>query len=182
MKNKYLIISLSVFSLLVACDKEVTPRTVTEFKENPNLLEAAMVHCAQNRSTTKYEVECINAREAINLIARAEDDARKVDLEAQSERKRRALRRTQEAAAEARRRAAEADRQRIEDEYLGQFDSVSIVQESEGRSELPIGAQIVQLPTEIVRAIDQATVDEESAVVGGSDLNAVRDELERRQN
>ena len=140
-----------------------------------------MVHCAQNRSTTKYEVECVNAREAINLLARAEDDARRAELEEQSERKRRALRRTQEAVSEARRRAAEAEQQRIESEYLGQFESVPVERVLEGDLVLPMGAQPLQVPNDTAGAVEQP-IGEDATLVGASDLDSVREELERRQN
>ncbi len=110
-------------ALLVAagCSKEPPPRTVVEFMENELLLEAALVRCRQNRAETRYEAECVNAREAANLIAAREAEERRAELEAQSEEKREALRRNQEAAAEARRLAAEARQQREEAEYLSQF-------------------------------------------------------------
>ena len=108
--------------LLAGCgSSEPPPRTVTEFLENEHLLEAAMVRCNQDRSRSKYNQECINAREAVNRIEAREEEARRRELEARSEAKRRALRRTQQAQAEARRRAAEAQRRREEAEYLAQF-------------------------------------------------------------
>ena len=94
--------------LFRSCAKEPPPRTVAEFLDNRILLEATMVRCGKNRNMSKYEVDCVNAREAINRIATIDEKERRAELEAQSARKRKALRRTQEAAAEARRRAAEA--------------------------------------------------------------------------
>ena len=80
------------------------------------------VHKTGRRS--RYVAECINARDAINRIeAAAGKEFVEIELEKQSERKRQALRRTQEAAAEARRRTLEAQRLREEQEYLGIFDS-----------------------------------------------------------
>ncbi len=67
-----------------------------------------MVRCGQNRSETKYLEECVNARDAINQIEVGEKQARRAELEAQSERKRQALRRTQAAAAAARQLALDA--------------------------------------------------------------------------
>ena len=108
--------------LLSGCADEPPPaRSVTELMENPMLLEAAMVRCSADRARTRYEPECINAREAVNRIQIVEEEARRTELEAGSERKRKALRRTQQAAAEARRRAEEAERLREEAEYLAQF-------------------------------------------------------------
>lgn len=103
------------------CDSEPPARTVQEFVDNPILLEAAVVRCAANRLETRYEAECVNAREAVKRVDAAKAEARRAELEAQSERKRLQLRRTQQAAAEARRLAAEDQRRREEAAYLAQF-------------------------------------------------------------
>jgi membrane-bound lytic murein transglycosylase len=108
-------------ALLAACAEPPQPRSVQEFLDNPLVLEAALVRCSQNRSETRYDAECVNAREANKIVAAREEAARRAEFEAQSERKRQALRRAQEAAAEARRRAAEAERRREEAAYLAQF-------------------------------------------------------------
>ena len=108
-------------ALLAACAEPPQPRSVQEFLDNPLVLEAALVRCARNRSETRYDAECVNAREANKLVAAREEAERRAEFEAQSERKRQALRRAQEAAAEARRRAAEAERRREEAAYLAQF-------------------------------------------------------------
>ena len=50
------------FLLLGGCGNEPPPVSVTEFMENPRLLEATMVRCGQNRAEMKYESECVNAR------------------------------------------------------------------------------------------------------------------------
>jgi len=120
--TKYPTALLIVFGLVAGCGPNEPPaRTTTEFVENPLLLEAAMVRCQQNREQSKYDQECINAREAVKRIQAKEEEAKRVELEARSERKRQALRRTQQAAMEARRRAEEAERLRQEAEYLAQF-------------------------------------------------------------
>lgn len=108
--------------LLVACAKEEPPpRSVSEFVDNPLLLEAAMVRCARNRAESRYDPTCINAREAVRGIQAKEEEVRRAELEARSEAKRLALRRTLEAQAEARRRSAAAFERRKEAEYLAQF-------------------------------------------------------------
>ena len=109
------------FVLLAGCTEEPPARTVYDFLDDPILLEAAVVRCAQNRAESRYEAECVNARQAISIIEAREERAKSEAFEAQSERKRKALRRTQEAVAEARRRAAKAERLREEAEYLAQF-------------------------------------------------------------
>ena len=108
-------------ALVAACAEPPPPRSVQEFVDNPLVLEAALVRCARNRSETRYDAECVNAREANKIVAAREEAERRAEFEAQSERKRQALRRAQEAAAEARRRAAEAERRREEAAYLAQF-------------------------------------------------------------
>ena len=107
--------------LTAGCAEPPPPRTVQEFVDNPLVLEAALVRCSRNRAETRYEAECVNAREANKIIGAREEAERRAEFEAQSERKRQALRRAQEAAAEARRRAVEAERRREEAAYLEQF-------------------------------------------------------------
>lgn len=107
--------------LVSGCDNEPPPRSVQEFVDNPIMLEAAVVRCSQNRAESRYDTECVNARQAIAIIEAKEERARKDALERQSAAKREALWRTQKAAAEARRRAAEAAARRKEAEYLAQF-------------------------------------------------------------
>ena len=120
--KRHLTALLIVFGLVAGCGpNELPARTTAEFVENPMLLEAAMVRCQQNRQQSRYDQECMNAREAVKRIQAKDDEAKRVELEARSERKRQALRRTQQAAMEARRRAEEAERLRKEAEYLAQF-------------------------------------------------------------
>lgn len=151
-----------------------------------------MVRCAQDRAKTKYDQECLNAREAANRLAARERESRREYLEAQSVLKRQALRRTQEAVAEARRRAAEARRLREEAEYLGVFEAIpadgsvapmpgaGVVdsQSTEGDDVLP-GNQpgAVIIPPES-RGETRANVA--SAVVA-TDIDSIREELKKRQ-
>ena len=175
-----LTIIMSVLGLLAACSREPPPRPLSDFMEDPILLEATMVRCAQNRSQTKYLADCVNAREAANRMAVVEDEARRKELDAQSERKRQSLRRTQQAAAEARRRRAEAQRLREEAEYLAQFESsplgptgpVDRADGSGGLSGNEPGAVI--LPPDAANGVD-------TTAEGPADLDAVREELKRRQ-
>jgi hypothetical protein len=126
-----LIITISGIVALCSCAEEPRPRSVGEFIDNPLLLEAAMVRCAQDRTQSRYDAECVNARQAAASIAAKEAAQRTAELEARSEAKRRALRQTQEAAAEARRRAIEAEQRRKDEEYLSQFGEAPAVDEEE---------------------------------------------------
>ena len=122
MKRK--VASFCLLSVLWGCGEEAPPHTVTEFMEDPILLEATMVRCAQDRAASRYEPECVNASEAVNRIAAARERGRREELEAESERKRQALRRAQQAAADVRRRAQEAQKRQEETDYFGEFDSL----------------------------------------------------------
>ncbi len=149
---------------LAACDKEPPPRSVTEFIDNPILLEAAMVRCSQDRARSKYEAECVNARQAVSRIQAKEEAERQKQLEAQSERKRKAIRRAQEAAAEARRRAAETERQRREAEYLAQF-GVLPPAEGEDQATLTEGNQPVAVVPDAPEPQDSSIMYEDAGVV-----------------
>ena len=196
-------IIVAVSCVVLACSKEVPPRTVSEFVDNPILLEATMVRCAQNRSQTKYDAECVNAREAANRIAAIQDQARRKELEAQSEQKRQALRRTQEAAAEARRRAAEAQRLREEAAYLGQFaapppstDPASAAGQPGPAGAAPStnapGVQVAPEPQNPAsdpasnqtgnQAGNPASGTSAPETATPADLEAIREELKRRQD
>lgn len=182
---------------LAGCAKEPPPRSVLEFEESPILLEAAILRCAQDRSGTRYDAECVNAREAAAKLEARDEAARKADLEARSARKRRALRRTQEAAARARRRAAEERRAREEGDYLAQFgEPLADGEESvdgAGGSNMPIAA-----PGDDVEASDSSNfgttipatdggnapvadpAPDDNSEDGETDLESIRDELRRR--
>jgi len=71
--------------LLAACAEEQPPVSASQFMENSRLLEATMVRCARNRSETKYDAECVNARDAVNRLEAANERDRREQLEAQSE-------------------------------------------------------------------------------------------------
>ena len=148
--------------ILAGCAEKAPPaRTVTEFVENPILLEAAMVRCSRNRAETRYDTECINVREAVDLIQAKEEEMRRAELEARSERKRKALRRTQQATAEARRRAEEAERLRKEAEYLAQFGVLPSVEDNAAEdTTLPDGNQPIAV-------VPENTQDEQPAALYG---------------
>lgn len=151
-------------AMLAACTKEPPPRTVHEFIDNPLLLEAALVRCHRDRAESRYDPECVNAREANKQVAAREEAARRAELEARSERKRQALRRTQEAAAEARRRAAEAQRLREEAEYLAQFGELPPT-DDQGDDSLPMGnAPLAVVP--------ESSESQEPALMSGDALPA----------
>jgi hypothetical protein len=187
--SRHLTLIIGGFGLLAGCEEEPRPRSTTEFLENPIMLEAAMVRCSQDRNATRYDAECINARQAVSQIEVKEEKIRQTEFDARSKSKRQALRRAQEAAAQARRRAAEAERLRIEAEYLAQFgvappredqDSgpTAVIPDSGLPAELSSGTGDVVQATDGGNAPGMAVEPEDAAPV--TDLESIRDELQRR--
>ena len=181
-------------ALVTACAEEPRPRSVTEFIENPNVLEAAVVRCAQNRSESRYDAECVNARQAVSIIEAKEERVRRDAFEAQSDRKREALRRTQRAAAEARRRSAEAERLRKEAAYLAQFGELPPAPDGDSAGDgAAANAPSMVIPEAGENSdVTAAPVESPPASDGGnapavesepaSDLNAIREELRKRND
>lgn len=180
------------FLILVGCAEEPPPRSVQDFLADPIVLEATVVRCSANRAETRYEAECVNARQAISIIAAKEERERRERAEAESERKRAALRRTQRAAAEARRRAELAEQRRKEAAYLAQFgETPSLDEEREPVDEADInapGAIVPPAPQEqslppanaaLPPAGSNAPVIEQEPEET-PDLDAIREELRRR--
>jgi hypothetical protein len=138
-------LGLALFGIvLVACENEQPPRTVQEFLADPIMLEAAVVRCARNRAESRYDAECINAREAAVSIETRKEAAKREQWEAESERKRQALRRSREAADVARRQADEERRRREEAEYLSQFGGEPA--ESQSEEAVMTNAPVALLP------------------------------------
>jgi len=191
---------------LAACGEEPPPHSVADFMEDPILLEATIVRCGQDRAASRYDAECVNARDAVGSIAKAAEEARRQELEAESERKRQALRRAQQAAAEARRRAQEEQRKREEAEYYGEFeplpredhppesaDPAGQDDPQEGSAadpplDSPPGASAIAAsqpsqvdPQPAVPASGAASSLEPAQEPAATDLETVREELRRRQ-
>ena len=75
-------ILISGIAVLAGCAEPPQPRSVQEFLDNPLVLEAALVRCARNRSETRYDAECVNAREANKLVSAQEEAKRRAEFEA----------------------------------------------------------------------------------------------------
>lgn len=202
MKRHILPLVIAGFGLIGACSQEPPPRSVVEFIDDPLLLEAALVRCTQDRSATRYEAECVNAREAVKQIEAKEEARRRKELEAASQRKRESLRRTQEAAAAARRRVAEAEKRRQEAEYLAQFgilpQDADLPDEPGANVPMAIIPEAADEPAEddsyIETPFDDAPASGQAAEEGSNaplaetpdeaetDLSTVREELRRRND
>ncbi len=150
-----LVVTIAGAAALCSCAREPAPRSVGEFIDNPMLLEAAMVRCAQDRAQSRYDAECVNARQAAASIAAKEAARRAAELEAQSEAKRRALRQAQEAAAEARRRAREAEQRRKEEEYLAQFGESPAAEQEDAPVDGNVPIVVIPEPDDAEEARDE---------------------------
>ena len=191
MKNRTTLL-LCGLAVVTGCSEEPEPRSVREFLENPIVLEAAVVRCAQNRTESRYDAECVNARQAVSIIEAKEERARRDAFEEESDKKREALRRTQQAAAEARRRSQDAQRMREEAEYLAQFGELP----PSADGELAVDETAANAPSMVIPEPDEssgenpAPTESPPTLDGGnapaavtepeSDLDAVRDELRKR--
>ena len=188
--NNRVKILLCGFVLLGGCTEEPKPRSVQELLDNPIMLEATVVSCAQDRNETRYDAECMNARQAVTIIEAKEERAKRDAFEAESDRKRQALRRTQQAAAEARRRSEAAERMRKEAAYLAQFGELPPPEDGETAvDDSALNAPVMVIPKAEEDA-GPATEESQPPMDGGnapvaeteppSDLSAIRDELRRR--
>ena len=190
-----LLIWIGAGALLTACAEPPQPHSVAEFLDNPIVLEAALVRCAQNRRESRYDAECVNAREANKLVAAREEETRRAEFEKQSERKRQALRRTQEAAATARRRAAEAQRRREETAYLAQFGELppdadpNAAESDAGNAPTAVIPEPAEQPESGANTVFNDPLTQPATDAGNApgveteapdDLGEIRDELRRR--
>lgn len=161
-----------VLLLAVASGCEPPPRSVGEFMDNPMLLEAAVVRCAANRRESRYDEECVNAREAVKLVDAAKAKARRAELEVRSERERQRLRRAQQATAEAHRLAVEEQRRREEAAYLAQFGESP----PPAATDSAVGGDLAgNVPGTVLPEANAPAADAAPA-----DLEAIREELRRR--
>jgi len=194
MTGSHWVLVLGGLTLLAGCTEEPKPRSVAEFVDNPIALEAAVVRCAEDRAKTRYDAECVNARQAVSILEAKEDRERAKAFEAQSERKRESLRRAQEAAAEARRRAQEAERQRREAAYLAQFGELPPPEDdaTDTVDEMDNAPTMVIPEPDNAPDLDTAAGERLPASDGSnapvvetetpSDLNDIREELQRRND
>ena len=186
--KRHLTMFAAAIGLVAGCSEPPQPRSVQMFLDNPLVLEAALVRCSRNRAETRYDAECINAREANKIVSAREEATRRAEFEAQSERKRQALRRAQQAAAEARRRAAEAERRREEAAYLAQFGQLPTDGEqassAEGSGNVPIAVlpEPVEATTDTTEQVYREPLSAEPSGASNAPTVAVEPEQEAPRN
>ena len=82
---------LAVTGLLAACEGE-SPRSYSEYLEDPIAREATLLRCNAGREASRGDAECINAKRAAAALAAHDDADKRRRFEAESQRKRAALR------------------------------------------------------------------------------------------
>lgn len=186
--NKTILGFFAATSLFLAgCSEKPPARKVTQFLEDRIALEAALTRCNADRAGTRDDEECINAREAAKRVSVIEEQERQRGLEAESQRKLDALRR-RNAELEARVRRAEEEARRLEQErYEQQFAAPAAGASEELTSEsapqdYDSDARAGE-PTADPGAVAGSEADPratEADASGSSDLDRVREELQRR--
>lgn len=189
--NRLTILSLTCLGL-AACSEPPPPTPVDDFVEDKALLDQVIVRCAQNPGSRKTDAECVNARRAIDILAAREEEARRQQLEAESERKRDALRqrkeREQRRLAEYEARAKQEAAEQAATELIGDSTyavepgstlpastppGVAMAEDGE-----PLGVRATQpLQPDLCRLDPGAMADDELMIA----YQAIQRELQRRQ-
>ncbi|MCZ6761630.1 MAG: EexN family lipoprotein [Gammaproteobacteria bacterium] len=92
--NRLPLVLLPALVFMGCAEPEKPPASIATMIEDPALLDAVLARCTAGDEEFRARRECKNARRAVDAVATAEtEDKEKADLEAQSERKRAALRR-----------------------------------------------------------------------------------------
>jgi hypothetical protein len=95
--NRLALLICSVLILAGCIDNEPPPPSVATLIEDPTLLDSILERCTAGIDELRASQECVNARRAVDVIAAQEaEKTPETDLEAESERKRAALRRQRE--------------------------------------------------------------------------------------
>ncbi|MCH9026801.1 MAG: EexN family lipoprotein [Proteobacteria bacterium] len=91
------LVLLPALIFMGCAEPEKPPASIATLIEDPALLDTVLARCTVGDEEFRASRECKNARRAVDAVAAAETEEQKtVDLEAQSERKRAALRRERE--------------------------------------------------------------------------------------
>ena len=195
--TRRLLLSLSCTVILAACtDVPPPPRSVSEFMDDRIALQTVLTVCNADRSRSRTDIECRNAREAGKRISVLEEAENRRAFETESKRKLEALRRRNAELEERVRRAEEEAQRRAEELYNQQFENPIEDPDAADRS----GTEIEPAPTEYDSYSGAPDNGPEGGDVAGevpaetpndgavpaddtvSDLEAVRQELERRRS
>ncbi len=95
--SRLTLVLLLALVFMGCAEPEKPPPSIATMIEDPALLDTVLARCTAGDEEFRASRECKNARRAVDAVAAAETEEQEtVDLEAQSERKRAALRRERE--------------------------------------------------------------------------------------
>jgi len=85
-QHVYAAIGIAISFLAAGCS-EPQPRSFDEYMEDRALMEGTVARCNADREGSHADIECANARRAAVTIALRVEEARRAELELESERK-----------------------------------------------------------------------------------------------
>ncbi len=160
--NRLLLVLLPALIFLGCAEPEKPPESIASLIEDPALLDTVLARCTSGDEELRASQECRNARRAVDAVAAAEaKEKEEVDLEAQSERKRAALRRARERLDQKREIAEE----RAENEAAAK-EAEELTGSAEYADELVAEEAKVLPPTTPIGAVIEPEVSEEAPLPG----------------
>ncbi len=94
--NRFLLVLLLALILAGCAEPEKPPISIASLIEDPALLDTVLARCTAGDEELRATQDCTNARRAGDVVAATAEEEQGIDLEAQFERKRAALRRERE--------------------------------------------------------------------------------------
>ena len=85
---KRLPLALAAGAILAACSEEPPARTIDYYMANELALESTLVRCNADRMRTRDDPDCINARKAVDRMAKMEEEAVRERRKAQARKER----------------------------------------------------------------------------------------------
>lgn len=160
--NRLPLVLLPALLFLGCAEPEKPTVSTATLIEDPTLLDAVLARCTTGDEKLRASQECKNARRAVDVVTVAEaEEKEKVDLEAQSERKRAALRRQRERLDQQR----EINEERAESEAAAK-EAEELTGSAEYADALVAEEVVVLPPTTPIGAVIEPEVTEDSPLRG----------------
>ena len=86
LQHVYAVIGIAISLVAAGCSKH-QPRSFDEYMEDQALMEGMLARCNADREGTRADLDCANARRAAVTIALRIEQAKREELELESERK-----------------------------------------------------------------------------------------------
>lgn len=160
--NRLPLVLLPALLFLGCAEPEKPAVSIATLIEDPTLLDAVLARCTAGDEELRASQDCKNARRAVDVVAVAEAaEEEKVDLEAQSERKRAALRRQRERLDQQR----EISEERAETEAAAK-EAEELTGSAEYADELVAEEAVALPPTTPMGAVIEPKTTEDSPLPG----------------